>query len=56
MFLDEGRGYARLVKQDTSPDTEGVGGIFLEVVNQASRRSVAILLPVINNNGAFLVL
>ncbi len=34
-FLDEGRGHARLVKQDTCLDTEGVGGIFLEVVSQS---------------------
>ncbi len=34
-FLDEGRGHACLVKQDTCPDTEGVGGIFLEVFSQS---------------------
>jgi hypothetical protein len=34
-FLDEGRGHACLVKQNTSPDTEGVGGVFLEVVSQS---------------------
>jgi hypothetical protein len=34
-WMDEGRGHARLVKQDTCPDTEGVGRIFLEVVSQS---------------------
>jgi hypothetical protein len=35
--LDEGKGHARLVKQDTSPDMEGVGRIFLEVLSQSRR-------------------
>ncbi len=31
-FLDEGWGHACLVKEHTSPDTEGMGGVFFEVV------------------------
>ncbi len=38
-FLDEGRGHACLVKQDTCPDMEGMGGIFLEVVSQVDGRT-----------------
>ena len=31
-FLDEGWGHACLVKEHTSPDTEGMGGVFFEVI------------------------
>jgi hypothetical protein len=63
-FLDEGWGHTSLVKEHTGPDTEGMGRIFLRSSNEvdghtfftASRMSVAILLPVMYSNGAFLVL
>ncbi len=32
VFLDEGWGHACLVKEHTSPDTEGMGRVFFEVV------------------------
>ncbi len=32
VFLNEGWGHACLVKEHTSPDTEGIGGVFFEVV------------------------
>ncbi len=31
-FLNEGWGHACLVKEHTSPDTEGMGGVFFEVI------------------------
>ena len=63
-FLDEGWGHACLVKEHTSPDTEGWAEFFLRSSAEeegctfftASRRSVAILLPVMYSSGAFLVL
>ncbi len=63
-FLNEGWGHACLVKEHTSPDTEGMGEVFLRLSAEvdghtfftALWRSVAILLPVMYSSGAFLVL